>query len=173
MTNSHSTKFFLTVFIVISGLIILYVQGVSSTYPDQKKTEISFKDLSDRSMRKILVGDKTLTVEVVSKSDSITQGLSGRSEIGSDGMLFVLPQKMFSTFWMKDMHFDLDIIWITDGAIVKIDKNVPKPQPDTPANRLATYPSDGEVEMVLELDAGAVDTLGLLVGQRVQLVDSQ
>lgn len=173
MSINPSTKFFLTVFIVISGLIVLYIQSIVHSYPNQEQKEIGFNDLSDRSLHQIMVGNKNLTVEVVTQSESITQGLSGRSAIGSDGMLFVFPRKMFSTFWMKDMHFDLDIIWIADEMIMKIDQNVPKPELGTPANRLTTYPSEAEVEMVLEVNAGTADALGLLVGDRVQLADPQ
>ena len=42
------------------------------------------------------------------------QGLSGREilEEGT-GMLFVFQEERQHTFWMKDMRFPLDMIWIT------------------------------------------------------------
>jgi uncharacterized membrane protein (UPF0127 family) len=42
------------------------------------------------------------------------------------GMLFIFPAEGQHGFWMKNMRFPLDIIWINrEGNIVDIKENVP------------------------------------------------
>lgn len=126
--------------------------------------------LEDHQQVTVEVGDKKLRVEVVTHPDSITQGLSERSEIGSDGMLFLLPTQRQAHFWMKQMKFDLDLIWIKDGQVVGITANVPHPSATTPDHQLPNYPSPGEVAAVLEVPAGQAQQLGIVVGDTVTLM---
>lgn len=108
------------------------------------------------------VVSKTLSVEVVNTEESITQGLSGRSSIGADGMLFVLPSREIATFWMKDMLFPLDLVWIDGSLVVGVTANVLAPAPT--ATSLPTYASPGSVTAVLELPAGRAEQLQIKAG---------
>ena len=71
-------------------------------------------------------------------------GLSGRPNIGSDGLLFILPAGKHR-FWMKDMQFNLDMVWIDQNQVVGISK-MPKPlsadtpDPEVPRVSLADLP---------------------------------
>ncbi len=114
--------------------------------------------------------ERILTVEVVNTAHSTTQGLSGRSEIGAEGMLFIFPTSENRYFWMKDMQFDLDMIWINNNIVVAISKNVPKPPQDTPDNRLETYSPNQDADMVLEVNAGDAEKFNIQPGDVVQLV---
>ena len=71
------------------------------------------------------VGDKQLKVEIVKDLISLKKGLSDRDEIGSDGMLFILENEQKIDFWMKDMRFSLDMIWIKDGKVIEISRDIP------------------------------------------------
>lgn len=108
-----------------------------------------------------------LTVEVASYEQELSLGLSNRStlEIGF-GMYFELPVRDFRTFWMKDMRFPIDIIWIDRGVIVGIDKNckIPKDQ-----NKIPTFKSPQEVTNVLEVNAGFSDQNNIKVGDTIVL----
>ncbi len=123
----------------------------------------------DRTKLPIQVGSTQLTVEVVNTSASITQGLSGRSEIGSDGMLFVFDTSQHAVFWMKEMLFDLDLVWIHQGRVVSISAGVPRPVSGTPEHDLPLYRSEGLVDQVLELPAGKADETGVRPGDSVFL----
>jgi uncharacterized membrane protein (UPF0127 family) len=117
------------------------------------------------------LAEKTVSIEVVNTPQSITQGLSGRQSLGADGMLFLLPRKMNTSFWMKDMQFDLDLVWMEDSQIVEITPNVPKP-PDQGKNTfdyrtLPTYSPKSPVNMVLEIEAGKANAWGLKVGDQL------
>lgn len=121
----------------------------------------------DRGRTLLELNDTVLEVEVVNTAASITQGLSGRSEIGADGMLFVFSQPMMPRFWMKEMQFPLDLIWINQGKIVDITENVPAPEPGTKLDDLPTYAPAAPVDWVLEVPAGIAAQYELQVGDPV------
>ena len=130
----------------------------------------SFAPWSDHSFHWLQIGDHQLQVEVVTSQDSITQGLSGRAQLGSDGMLFILPRDSQPSFWMKEMKFDLDIIWLKNFMVVDMSPNVPHPAPTTPLNALPRYKPSVPVDMVLELPAGSIERLGLTEGKGINLL---
>lgn len=163
-----SKKITLIILLSICVLIYLFLIKTQTKEPMIK----TFNDLQDREHVELIVSssDQTLTVEVVNTPQSTTQGLSGRDAIGAQGMLFIFPTNEARYFWMKDMKFDIDIIWISHNQIVGITRNVPKPQEDTPDYKLETYPSQESVDMVLELGAGESEKYGINPGDVVQLV---
>lgn len=89
------------------------------------------------------------------------QGLSNRDYIGADGMLFLFDQENRPTFWMKDMRFALDFIWIKDDRVVDIHERV-QPPSDVYTRRFVT-PSKN-VDSVLEVPAGFVDEHNITIG---------
>ena len=101
------------------------------------------------------------------------KGLSGRASLPPDyGMIFLYEDKDIPEFWMKDVLFPLDIIWIDDGVIIDIHENVPPPNPNTPDNQLELYSPKQPITMVLEVNAGVVKTLGgknALLNQKITL----
>lgn len=115
----------------------------------------------------VRIGEQLLYVEVVKTSASISQGLSGRSEIGADGMIFVFQQSMMPRFWMKEMKIPLDMIWINDGKIVDITENTPIPDPETPLDELPTFAPKEPVIWVLEVPAGTAKKHNWKIGTSV------
>lgn len=122
----------------------------------------SFSEVQDHQKIQLKIRDKVLNVEVVNTAQSMTQGLSDRDQIGSDGMLFLLGEMQIPHFWMKDMHFDLDMVWIDNLKIVDISAHVPKPS--SPNEQLPIYSSTYPANMVLELNAGDAQRWGLKNG---------
>lgn len=103
-------------------------------------------------------------VEVANTDEERTRGLSGRNDIGSQGLLFVFPEEGYYTFWMKDMNFPIDIIWINDAyRIVGIEKNVP------PNSYPRVYRPEEPVKYVLETRIHFADTHSFKVGDTVTL----
>ncbi len=68
-----------------------------------------------------------ISVEVVSSLPDMERGLMYRSGLDKGkGMLFVFTEDGLHQFWMKNMKFDLDIIWINrEGHIVYMGQDVP------------------------------------------------
>ena len=95
--------------------------------------------------------DIPLTVELAETPSQWERGLSGRSNLEEgSGMLFIFPQYHVPIFWMKDMQFGLDMIWLSGGKVVDITVDAPKPVGD----KLPTYSPRQAVNMVLEVPAG-------------------
>ena len=126
--------------------------------------------LPDRSRIQIELSGHTLTVEVVNRPGSIRQGLSGRHEIGSDGMLFIMPAKTHHSFWMPDMNFDIDILWFDEDTLTETTSNVPAPPPGTPNSELPLYPSKQPANIILELPAGQAAVMGIKAGDSFKVI---
>lgn len=77
------------------------------------------------------------------------------------GMLFVFDKRKKHSFWMKDMNFPLDIIWLDNHRIVHIMKNVqPAKFGETPTILKPLAPAN----FVLEIAAGRANELNLKQG---------
>lgn len=97
--------------------------------------------------------EKELLLELVKTPASTTQGLSDRPSLRShdnqeiDGMLFVFEQEQPLSFWMKDMHFEIDICWLRQGRFLGCERKAPPPKD---GERPASFASPGPANMVLE-----------------------
>lgn len=111
----------------------------------------------------ISVGDTRLQVELALTQAQIEQGLGGREIIGTDGMLFVLPERMVPSFWMKGMQFGLDFIWIDGDKVVLLTPDA-HPEPGVPDRQLKIYSPNLPVTHVLELPQGSIEKYGLKLG---------
>jgi uncharacterized membrane protein (UPF0127 family) len=85
--------------------------------------------------KNLKIGEIILNVEVVDTEAARTLGLSGKIARendplglglgGNEGMLFVFEREGNYGFWMKDMNFPIDIIWIDkDKKITHTENNV-------------------------------------------------
>jgi hypothetical protein len=147
---------------VVAGIYRGYYIGrermMEPDYPENPKGE----------QVEMQVGEETVRVEVRDTEAGKALGLSGRANLGKDeGMLFVYEQPARPTFWMKDMRFDLDVLWITEGKVVQIDEQVAAPTVAEP--RIRTLSPAMEVDQVLEVAAGWVAERGVEVGDSGKL----
>lgn len=115
---------------------------------------------------KVIIQEETFKVQVVKKSEDLQKGLSGRDSLAQNqGMLFVFEKKGDYPFWMKDMNFPLDIIFINDNKIVTIYEQVPSPL--YPNENLPVYRAKEPINKVLEFNAGTVSKYKIKVGDEV------
>lgn len=144
----------LSLFIVIVAVAGLYSIFVYSGGGDKTAT--------------VKINDSVFEVEVAKSLAELSRGLSGRESLEENkGMLFVFGFSGKNGFWMKDMKFSLDIIWIKDNRITGIEKNVPPPA--TAAEGLKIYYPPESINKVLEINAGLSDKLGIKVGDLVSI----
>ena len=109
---------------------------------------------------------KEIPVEVADTVEKRSLGLGKRSGLENGwGMLFVFEKRKQHGFWMKDMQFPLDIIWLDNHRIVHILRNV-QPAKSGIIPLVMTPPVSGN--FVLEIDSGRADELKLQVGQRLK-----
>lgn len=124
-------------------------------------------DNSNHNMAEIIINDLTLYVEISQTDIETRKGLSNREKLEQDhGMLFVFDNKKVRTFWMKDMKFPLDMIWIEDNKIVDISKNVQL----TENNSITRKKSCCPVNLVLEVNAGYCDQHDIKAGDEILLL---
>ncbi len=117
-------------------------------------------------------GDVVYAVDVAVTRDERQQGLSGRETMAQDaGMLFLFEEEQPLQFWMKDMRFPLDIIWI-DGQcrLIDVAADVPTPPPNASNEEIPKAQSPLPAQYVLELNAGEWARAGLSPGERVEFL---
>ncbi len=144
-----------------SGTSVAAAQATDST-----STDIANPTLPEETLS---IDGATWTVELATTVVEQTRGLSYRPSLASGtGMLFIFPSPGVQNFWMKDMHFPLDMIWIgSDGTVAGFAENVPAPAPNTALWNLPVYTSPAGVSEVLEVNAGSVAKYRIQVGDRV------
>ncbi len=103
-----------------------------------------------------------LDLEIADEGAERGQGLSGRRGLPADqGMLFLFPEANTHAFWMKDMRFPIDIIYLYEGTVTEVFPSVAPPLPGgVPATVQPTVPADA----VLELFAGESARRGIEKG---------
>jgi uncharacterized membrane protein (UPF0127 family) len=149
----------LIVFALIVAVGIYVFESGHPAVPDSTAAGV----LNSRST--IVVNGTTLRVELATTTVAREQGLSGRASLAADeGMLFVFPTDGVYRFWMKEMNFPLDIIWISfSGEVVYIEPSLaPSTYPDS-------YGATTPARYVLEVNAGFAVSHALHIGDRVTL----
>ena len=122
-------------------------------------------------IKSIKIAGQNINVELAISLEQQQLGLSGRKGLGDNqGMLFVIDPTgstyaSIERFWMKDMLFSLDMIWIgNDHNVIYIKKNA------TPESYPNTFgPDSGMIsDYVLEINAGFSDKNNLKVGDKIE-----
>jgi len=115
------------------------------------------------------INNQTVTIEVVKSVKDMAKGLSGRESLCSDcGMLFAYADYHVRQFWMKDMNFALDIVWIKDDVIVGFAENI---QTFDAQGEITRITSNEAVNLVLELNAGWIGQNNVKIGDKVAGID--
>lgn len=126
-----------------------------SSYPGEGSNRVCFKD------------DLCLEAEVVSSSQEISRGLMYREGLDEGkAMLFVFTSDARHGFWMKNMKFPIDMLWISaDGEVVHIERSVPPcredPCPGYASSEKAKYVLETRANFTLEngIDVGSMATI--------------
>lgn len=117
----------------------------------------------------VTIGRARVATEIARTTPEKMRGLGGRDELAwGHGMLFPYQRADFLSFWMKDMRFSIDMVWIRNGRIVEIAHRVPfdpsGPGPTVRPRELA--------DAVLEVPAGYAEAMGWRRGDRVEVVET-
>ena len=122
------------------------------------------KSLNEENLVKIIkINDVSIEVEIADTIETRMRGLSYREFLANGrGMFFIFDKPSRYGFWMKDMHFAIDIVWIDERfRVIDIEKSV---SPETFPK--VFYPNE-VVKYVLELDAGFSDEHSIDIGKMV------
>ncbi|MFH1973125.1 MAG: DUF192 domain-containing protein [Patescibacteria group bacterium] len=109
----------------------------------------------------------SLRMEIADTDASRMRGLSGRTSLAPEAaMLFVFGERGIYPFWMKEMRFPIDIVWIDGDTVVDVTTlQPPEEGMNVPSNHIPFAMAD----RVLEVNAGLAESLGLTKGATVVL----
>lgn len=140
-------------------LILFFIAGL--IFFLSHKSVLAPENISNYKSEEIKINGKIIKVEIADIQEKRIQGLSGRQSLPENqGMLFVFNTSDHYSFWMKDMNFDLDFVWIKGDEVVEITRNV-RPEDYQPPKSLS---SKNKINKVLELNAGVAEKLNIKVG---------
>jgi len=156
--NFKKIFYFLIVIVFLCFLVFLFF--------NEKEKNIS-QIKQEESIKYVKIGEKTIKVEVADTAELQEKGLSGRKYLGEDeGMLFVFKNYDKYPFWMKNMNFAIDIIWLAPQE-AGLDQNLKVVDIKKDA-LLESYPESffpsENAKYVLEVPAGFSEKNNLKVG---------
>ncbi len=103
---------------------------------------------------------KTLRIIVATTTEAMSLGLGGRASLPQDyGMLFIFSTAQKPGFWMKEMQFPIDMIWINSAKkVVGITREV------LPEHYPEMYFPPSPISYVLEINSGTSADFGIATG---------
>lgn len=114
------------------------------------------------------INNRTFNVKVVKTLKDRQVGLSATNNLPENqGMLFVFEKKDIYPFWMRNMKFPIDIIFIDDNKVVEVIKDAQPPKPGTPISELTIYRPQSKANYVLEINAGLSERYAIKKGDMV------
>jgi hypothetical protein len=114
----------------------------------------------------VQIGTEIIKLEVAATPQQQQQGLMYRTELPKNrGMLFIFTPPRVAKFWMKNTLISLDMIFLKDGEVKAVIDYVPPCRRDP----CPTYGPSVLVNQVIELPAGRAKTLGIEVGDRLEI----
>ncbi len=127
-----------------------------------QKDTASVKGQTEKTVL-VSIGQARITAFVADTDALRAKGLGDRDSIPPDaGMLFVFGTPGEYSFWMKDMRFPIDMIWIgADGRVVFEKENV------SPATFPEIFTPNAPAKYVLEANAGFAEKNGVKIGSSV------
>ncbi|MCL2390860.1 MAG: DUF192 domain-containing protein [Endomicrobia bacterium] len=130
------------------------------------------KIYNDGSEINAKIAGKKFRLTVAKTQEARAQGLSDRDKMPADGMIFLFDASQPLTFWMKNMRFPIDILWINGNKIVAITKNA-RPEPGVSDENLKRYFSGYYADTVIELNAGDCEKYNIKTGDAVVIPASE
>lgn len=116
---------------------------------------------------KVTINNVSFMAGVADTAKKQEIGLSGKSDLPEDrAMLFPFEKPGYYHFWMKNMKFPIDILFISSGKIVTIYEDA-KPATDNEPPQI--YSSQEPADTVLEIKAGISRKNNIKVGDSVTI----
>ena len=165
--NKKYITAFLIVIIFFLG-VFLFVKHFSKNSIITTSPPVAVAETSE-NIKYVEIGGQKVKVDLALTDAEQEQGLSGRLSLSPDtGMLFVFNEPSKPLFWMKDMNFPIDMIWITPD--MKVDYIKKDALPDLYPQTYGPSASDGEAEYVLETTSDLSDNNNLKIGDSVGFI---
>jgi uncharacterized protein len=108
-----------------------------------------------------------ILVDIAITDKQVQDGLAIKNTLNeNEGMLFFLGEPSKASFWMKNMKFPIDIIWLNESfSIVHIEQEL---QPCKSVFDCKSYTPNSEALYVLETIDGFAKKHGLKIGENIE-----
>lgn len=164
-------KYYLIPLIILIGIMFFLARHIIPVISSKNNISIFQSDGAKQknsvaSSSAVKINSIYIPVEIARDRAALTNGLSGRLSLDADkGLLFIFQKADTYRFWMPDMHFPIDIIWLNDDSVAYINENVSNNfNPVNPAFYYAPKP----VRYVLEVNAGFAQSHNIKPGDKVR-----
>jgi uncharacterized membrane protein (UPF0127 family) len=146
---------------LIIGVLLILLGVAFSIYNELKNNDMR----QELARPTIKLADEIISVDIADTPQMRQKGLSGREALAdNEGMFFIFERAEKHSFWMKDMNFSIDIVWINDAyTIVDITENL------HPESYPKTYRPSIPVRYVLELPSGWIERNKVNMGDMVTI----
>ncbi len=154
-----------TVIVLVGLLFVFYVFQATEVVAPEAEIRVEEVDTQGVLDPKVVVGGKAaFHVTIADEPHEKARGLSFVESMEEyEGMMFFFQEYGYYPFWMKDMRFDLDFIWIRDNAVVDLTTHASSASD----RQMDLYASLEPVNIVLEVRAGLIEKYGIQVGDEV------
>ena len=155
--------------IAASLSLITVLLGISVVILQAYRKPIATSGCFDFGQAQVMVGEAVFRTALARTPAQQQRGLGGCRHM-QDGQAMYFPVRPAArpAFWMKDMHFPIDIVWISDNQVISIEHNIAPPAANTLT--LPVYHPPQPVDAVLEMNAGLAQELRIQSGSTVQVV---
>ena len=145
----------------VVAILLVLIAGLAIAGSVVHKTTNCKEAYRDDTSLKI--NGQTLKAQIAKTDAQREQGLSGRACIAdTQAMLFVFDKPGYYPFWMKDMRFPIDMVWLSETKqVVWVENNV------SPSSYPSNFVSAKPARYVIELAAGQSQALNLGTGTLV------
>ena len=162
------------IFVIV--ILVLLFMGILLTFNQLRDRELDRSTDTNASLSGQLdqlprqtasINYTELNLYVTTNSTQVTKGLSDTTELpAGTGMLFYLPHQNQLNFWMRDMNYPIDMLWLDSNRhVVHIE---PRVSPDTYPRNFSN-PIGKPAEYVLELNSGDADQFDISIGDKLNL----
>ncbi|MEI7473484.1 MAG: DUF192 domain-containing protein [bacterium] len=116
---------------------------------------------------KVKINDVKVSLEVADNDKDRETGLMNRKTLSEhQGMLFLFDKTQEVYFWMKNVNFPLDMLFVRKNKIVNFYSKVPTCK----ATTCPIYPSSEQVDSVIELKSGFCEKYKIKIGQKIYFI---
>ena len=143
------------IILILLLIIFLVILSLVKLNPQQSKSYV-------------LIDNIKIYVDVARTQNEQERGLAIYNSLPVNrGMIFPFSSSDYYAFWMKDMKFSNDIIYIDKNKIVDIFENVLPPISADEA--LPVYRPRDRADMVLEINSGLSKKYNFKIGESVKI----
>lgn len=141
--------------LLVPIILVLFIIGGFYNY-------LSSQQFVDYPRKQACLGSHKLTLILTDTEQRKITGLSGSKPLNeNEGMLFQFPAPGRYGFWMKDMSYALDFIYLNNNVVVELVENV---SPNTYPNIIIP---EKKFNSAIEVKAGLVNKKKIQIGDKL------